>query len=181
MSKITQILSQIESGDPSAAEQLLPLVYDELRKLAAHHMRSERPGHTLQATALIHELYMRLFAAEPVQWESRTHFFAVAARQLRRILVNDARVRQAATRGGKQVRLCLTDVNGLAVRTNDLLEVDQALRRLEHLDSRAAQVVELRYFGGLTDDEAAEAIGISVATLKRDWNFARAWLTQQLK
>ena len=143
-SQITSLLLRWRAGDHSAAEQLMDVTYAELRKLAAHHMRSERPGHTLQATALIHELYMRLFAAEPVQWESRTHFFAVAALQLRRILVNYARDRQAAKRGGKQVRLCLTDVNGLAVRTNDLLEVDQALRRLQHLDSRAAHVVELR-------------------------------------
>ena len=177
---LTSLLLRWRAGDLAAGDQLMDVTYAELRKLAARHMRSERRGHTLQATALIHELYIRLFAADPVHWESRTHFFAVAARQLRRIVVNYARDRQAAKRGGRQVRLSLSDVS-LAVRTNDVLEVDEALRRLEQLDSRAAQVVELRYFGGLTETEAAEAIGISVATLKRDWDFARAWLVQQLK
>lgn len=177
---LTSLLLRWRAGDVAAGDQLMDVTYAELRKLAARYMRSERRGHTLQATALIHELYIRLFAAGPVQWENRTHFFAVAARQLRRIVVNYARDRQAAKRGGKQARLSLSDVS-LAVRTTDVLEVDEALRRLEQLDSRAAEVVELRYFGGLTETEAAEAIGISVATLRRDWDFARAWLVQQLK
>lgn len=156
-------------------------VYDELRRLAAHYMRQERPDHTLQATALVHELYLRLFQSEPVEWQNRAHFFAVAAQALRRILVNHARDRQAQKRGGKQVRLSLTDVNGLAEPAeHDLLEIEEALARLEQLDPRAARVVELRFFAGLTEAEAAEALGVSVATLKRDWAFGRAWLLRHL-
>jgi RNA polymerase sigma factor (TIGR02999 family) len=131
---------------------------------------------------LVHELYFRLFAAEPVQWQNRAHFFAVAAQQLRRILVNYARDRQAQKRGGKRVKLALTDVNGMAEpREQDLLDLDRALDRLHDLDQRAARVVELRFFGGLTEMEAAEVLSISVATLKRDWDFARAWLIRQLR
>jgi RNA polymerase sigma factor (TIGR02999 family) len=179
---ITRLLLKWREGDKRAGDQLLAVVYDELRRLAGAYMRREQPGHILQATALVHELYLRLFAADPVDWQSRAHFYAVAAQQLRRILVNHARDRQAAKRGGKRVKLALTDVNGLAEpQEKDLLELEEALLRLEQLDPRAMQVVELRFYGGLTEREAAEAMGISVATVKRDWEFARAWLLRTLR
>lgn len=180
--QVTTLLLQWREGDADAGNRLLKTVYSELRRLAAHYMRQERADHTLQATALVHEMYLRLVASGPVNWQNRAHFFAVAAQQLRRILVNHARDRQAGKRGGKQVKLALTDVNGLAEpRNEDLLLIDEALRELEKLDPRSAQVVELRFFGGLTEAEAAEALGVSLATVKRDWEFARAWLIQRLK
>jgi RNA polymerase sigma factor (TIGR02999 family) len=179
---VTELLTRWRSGDNQARDELVNVAYAELRYLAARYMRRERAGHTLQATALVNELYIRLFGSKPIQWQDRAHFFAVAARQLRRILVNHARDRKAAKRGGKQVRLALSDVNGLAADNEEsVMELDEAMHRLEELDSRAAQVVELRFFGGLTEVEAAEVLGVSVATLKRDWDFARAWLTKQLK
>jgi RNA polymerase sigma factor (TIGR02999 family) len=179
--QITSLLLRWRGGDKQAGDRLLDVTYKELRRLAAAYMRNERSGHTLQPTVLVHELYMRLFSAGSVQWENRAHFFALAARQLRRILVNHARDRQAAKRGGRQVRLSFSDLTGVnASGSEDTLAIDEALCRLERMDSRAAQVVELRFFGGLTEAEAAEALGISVATVKRDWNFARAWLIQQL-
>jgi RNA polymerase sigma factor (TIGR02999 family) len=179
--KVTALLAGWRAGDQHAAEKLAGTVYDEMRRLAARYMRNERPDHTLQATALVHEMYLKLFAGEPVEWQNRAHFFAVAAQQLRRILVNHARDRQAGKRGGKRVRLSLTDVNGVAQPCDqDVLNLDEALSRLEKLDERAARVVELRFFGGLTEVEAAEALQISVATLKRDWAFARAWLLREL-
>jgi RNA polymerase sigma-70 factor (ECF subfamily) len=178
---LTTLLENWRAGDQQAAERLMATVYDELRRLAAYYMRQERPDHTLQATALVHELYLKLFQSEPIEWQNRAHFFAVAAQALRRILVNHARDRQAQKRGGKQVRLSLTDVNGLATPAeHDLLEIEEALVKLEQLDPRAARVVELRFFAGLTEVEAAEALGISQATLKRDWSFGRAWLLRHL-
>jgi RNA polymerase sigma factor (TIGR02999 family) len=178
----TTLLQDWRRGDSKAAEQVLAAVYQELRRLAAHYLRQERPDHTLQPTALVHEMYLRLCASQPVDWQSRAHFFAVAAQQLRRILINHARDRQSVKRGGKQMKLALNDVNGLAGdHEGDLLEVHEALDRLAKLDARAAQVVELRFFGGLTELEAAEVLGISTATVKRDWDFARAWLLGQLR
>ena len=156
-------------------------LYDELRRLAAYYMQRERSNHTLQPTALVHEMYLRLFQGEGVQSQSRTHFFAIAAQVLRRVLVNYARDRQAEKRGGKQIRLSLTEVNGLAAPSeHDVLAIDEALRRLEQVDERAARVVELRFFAGLTEAEAAETLGVSTATLKRDWSFGRAWLLRHL-
>jgi RNA polymerase sigma-70 factor, ECF subfamily len=178
---ITGWLMEWRQGSRDAGDRLFAASYQALRRLAAWHLRNERPGHTLQPTALVHELYLRLFQGEPVEWQNRAHFLAVAAQQLRRLLIDHARARLAEKREGHQVRLSLTDVGGLAEqREEDLIEVDEALQRLEELDSRSARVVELRFFGGLTEQEAAEAIGISVATLKRDWDFARAWLVSQL-
>lgn len=180
--QVSALLVNWRDGDQEAGNRLFSTVYSELRKLAAHYLRQERPDHTLQPTALVHEMYLRLFASGPVNWQNRAHFFAVAAQQLRRILVNHARDRQAAKRGGKQVKLTLTEVNGIAQPCNeDLLLVDEALRHLEELDPRSAQVVELRFFGGLTEAEAAEALGTSLATVKRDWEFARAWLITHLR
>lgn len=178
----TRWLAEWRNGSQEAADRLFAAAYQELRRLAAWHFQKERPGHTLQPTALVNELYIKLFAGEPVEWQNRAHFFAVAAQQLRRLLIDHARTRLAEKRGGGEVRLSLTEVNGLAApRQEDLSELDHALRRLEELDQRSARVVELRFFGGLTEKEAAEVLGISVATLKRDWDFARAWLISQLK
>ena len=179
---VTTLLTNWRQGDQQAAEKVVTVVYDELRRLAAHYMRGERPDHTLEATALVNEMYIRLVASDPVPWQSRAHFFAVAAQQLRRILVNHARDRQAEKRGGKRVKLSLSYVNGVAQPCQqDLLELNEALERLEQLDRRAARVIELRFFGGMTEEEASEALGISVATLKRDWAFGRAWLLRHLQ
>jgi RNA polymerase sigma factor (TIGR02999 family) len=183
MTDVTQILSQIEQGDPSAAEQLLPLVYEELRKLAAAKMASEREDHTLQATALVHEAYLRLVDVEKAQhWNSRGHFFAAAAEAMRRILVEGARRRESSKRGGglKRVDLDVTIApqDGLAP---DLLALDDALRQLEREAPEKAELVKLRFFCGLSIDEASVAMGISSATAKRYWTYARAWLYGQMK
>lgn len=179
---ITTLLSDWRNGNPSAGEELLGVVYRELRHLAARYLSQERSDHTLQPTALVHELYLRVFTSgEPIAWQNRAHFFAVAAQTLRRILIDHARMRQSAKRGGHQVKLSLTEVNGLAEpRTDNLLEIDEALQRLAELEPRAAQVVELRFFGGLQVEEVAEVLGVSIVTVKRDWKVARAWLTAQL-
>ena len=178
---VTELLVSWRAGDQAAADQLIVKVYDELRLLAARYLREERPGHTLDATALVHEMYLKLFAAEPVQWQSRAHFFAVAARQLRRILVSHARDRQAEKRGGKRLRITVSYLDAVAEPSGqDLMDLDEALNRLQQADERAAQVIELRFFAGLTETEIAEALQISVATLKRDWAFGRAWLLRQL-
>jgi RNA polymerase sigma factor (TIGR02999 family) len=182
MSDVTQILNAIEQGDPKAAEQLLPLVYEELRKLAAQKLAQEAPGQTLQATALVHEAYLRLVGGdEAKQWDSRGHFFAAAAEAMRRILVDNARRRQAQRRGGQAQRLELEGLEA-AVPDNDdeLLAVDEALARLQEVDPSKAELVKLRYFGGLTITEAAQALGISVTTANRYWAYARAWLHEEL-
>lgn len=177
----TRWLVEWRNGSQDAAERLFAAAYQELRRLAAWQFQNERTGHTLQPTALVNELYIKLFEGEPIEWQNRAHFFAVAAQQLRRLLIDHARARLADKRGGGDVRLSLTEVNGLAApRQEDLIELDEALRRLEALDQRSSQVIELRFFGGLSEKEAAEVLGISVATLKRDWDFARAWLLSQL-
>ena len=179
---LTRLLVEWRNGNQQAADQLFAAAYQELRRLAAWHFERERPDHTLQPTALVNELYLKLFAGEPVEWQNRAHFFAVAAQQMRRILIDHARARQAEKRGGGDVRLSLTDAGDLvAPRDEQLVELDAALRQLEELDARSARVVELRFFAGLTEKEAAEVLGISVATLKRDGDFARAWLVNQLR
>ena len=182
MSDVTRILSAIEEGDPTAAEKLLPLVYGELRKLAAERMAQEKPGQTLQATALVHEAYVRLVDTAKVEhWNSRGHFFAAAAEAMRRILIGNARRRHALKRGGdaKQVDL---DAIELADRPSDdkLLALDDALVRLTEKDPVKAELVKLRYFAGLTNQEAATTLGISTATAERYWAYARAWLQQQI-
>jgi RNA polymerase sigma-70 factor, ECF subfamily len=178
---ITGLLQDWRVGKPGAANQLMEVVYGELRQIAARQMRRERGEHTLQPTALVHETYLRLLGSEPIDWQNRGHFFAVASQQLRRVLVDHARGVQSEKRGGRQIRFSLDDGDGPVVYRNDrLLEIDQALTRLESLDERAAKVVELRYFGGLDEKEAAKTLAISVATLKRDWAFARTWLATQL-
>jgi RNA polymerase sigma factor (TIGR02999 family) len=182
MSEVTRILSAIEQGDPSAAEQLLPLVYDELRKLAAQKLAQERPGQTLQATALVHEAYLRLVDVEKAQhWSSRGHFFAACAEAMRRILINRARDRGTLKRGGNWRRIdfeAITDP--LATADADLLDLNEALEQLGQDFPEAAQVVQLRFFTGLSLDEAASALGISARTADRQWAFARAWLLRFL-
>ena len=182
MSDVTRILSAIEQGDPSAAEQLLPLVYDELRKLAAHRLAQEKPGQTLQATALVHEAYLRLVGSEQVQnWNSRGHFFAAAAEAMRRILIENARRKTADKRGGQRKRVSLDHADAVAVAPPDeLLALDEALERLERHDPVAGKLVKLRYYAGLSLEHAAEALGISSATAYRHWTFGRAWLHGQL-
>ena len=182
MTDVTQILSQIESGDPSAAEQLLPLVYDELRKLAAAKLAYEKPGQTLDATALVHEAYLRLIGpVEPQRWDCRGHFFAAAAEAMRRILVENARRKARGRHGGQMNRVEMDDFP-LTVRVpdEDLLAVHDALDGLAQTDAQAADLVKLHYFLGLSMDEAAELLGISPRTAYRTWSFARAWLYQQL-
>ena len=179
--ELSTLLVGWRKGDPSAASRLIEITYQKLRRMAANYIHHERAGHTLQPTELVHELYLRLFAGEPLACENRAHFYALAARQLRRILVNYARDRRAAKRGGGAVRVDLSDAKGMMeARSVDLLAVDEALTHLARLQPRAAQVVELRFFAGLAEKEAAEVIGISVATLKRDWDFARVWLLSEM-
>ena len=178
---ITALLVQWRSGDKEAANRLMELVYGELHRIAAREMRREHGEHTLQTTAIVHEAYLRLCRSEPVDWKDRAHFYAVAARQLRRVLVDHARRLHSEKRGDGLLKLSLWESDGAAVGLDErLLAVDEALARLESLDPRAAKVVELRFFGGLTEAEAAEALQISVATIKRDWDFAKTWLTGQL-
>lgn len=178
---ITRLLEEWRSGNKDAASQLMELVYRELHRMASREMRRERGEHTLQTTALVHEVYLRLCGAEPIQWKDRTHFFAVAAQQLRRVLVDYARRVRSDKRGGGNIIATLFDSDGAVWHFDErLLAVDEALLRLETLEPRAAKVIELRFFGGLTETEAAEALEISLATLKRDWDFARSWLATQL-
>lgn len=178
---VTTLLENWREGDTGAANKLIEAVYVDLRELARFYMRNERDHHTLQPTALVHELFLRLQKSERVTWQNRAHFFAVAAQQLRRILVNHARDRQAGKRGGQRIKVTLSHWNGaVPSRDQDILELNDALERLERFDARAARVIELRFFVGVTEPEAAEALGISVATLKRDWAFGRAWLLRHL-
>jgi RNA polymerase sigma factor (TIGR02999 family) len=182
MSEVTRILSAIEQGDPHAAEELLPLVYDELRALAAQKMAKEAPGQTLQATALVHEAYVRLVDVEMAQhWNSRGHFFAAAAEAMRRILVENARRKNALRRGGNRERLSLDLAEpATSQRSDDLLALDEALEKLAAKDRGKAEVVKLRYFAGLSMEQTAETLGISLATANRWWNYARAWLHQEI-
>ena len=183
MSEVTRILSAIEQGDPRAAEQLLPLVYDELRKLAAQKLAHERPGQTLQATALVHEAYLRLVEGDKAQhWNSRGHFFAATAEAMRRILVEQARRKLSLRRGGNLQRQPIEDQDIEAPEPSvDLLAVHEALERFQEVDAVAAQIVKLRYFVGLTIPQAAEALGVSASTADRSWAYARAWLHTALK
>jgi RNA polymerase sigma factor (TIGR02999 family) len=182
MNDVTRILSAIEQGDAHAAQQLLPLVYDELRRLAAVKMAQEAPGQTLQATALVHDAYVRLVDVDKVQkWNSRGHFFAAAAEAMRRILIEKARGKGRLKHGGDRRRIDLEEVVGPgATPANELLALDEALGRLEHADPEAAQLVKLRYFAGLTMPEAAEALGISLRSAERNWTYARTWLHREL-
>jgi RNA polymerase sigma-70 factor (ECF subfamily) len=180
-SEMTELLHRLARGDREAEQELIPQVYCELRKIAARHLQRERPGHTLQATALVHEAYMRLTDQREIEWQDRTHFFAVAAQVMRRILVDHARQRKAGKRGGGAVQVPFTEELSLADDQCDLIEgIDAALERLERLSPRQARVVELRFFSGLTEEEIAEVLGVSSRTVKRDWTIARAWLYGEL-
>jgi RNA polymerase sigma factor (TIGR02999 family) len=178
MTDVTAILSAVRAGDPTAAAELLPLVYDELRDLAAARLTAERPGQTLQPTALVHEAYLRLVgASQPQDWNGRGHFFAAAAEAMRRILVEAARRKGRARHGGDRRRVALDpDAAPVAAPDDDLLALDDALARLAVIDPPAARLVELRYFAGLTMPEAADALGVPLRTAERNWTYARAWL-----
>jgi RNA polymerase sigma factor (TIGR02999 family) len=182
MADVTQILTAIEAGDPNAAGELLPLVYDELRKLAAARLAAEKPGQTLQATALVHEAYLRLVTGNrPQEWNGRRHFFAAAAEAMRRILVESARHKQSKKAGGGARRLDLHDVEPFVEGLDfDLLALDAALERLERKDPRKAQLVKLRFFAGLTVEQAAQALGVAPSTADEDWAYARAWLRLEI-
>jgi len=180
---LTVILARYSEGSPEAKEQLLPAVYDELRKLAAGYMRREYPGHTLQATALVHEAYFRLIDQESVKWQNRAHFFGIAAQLMRRILIDHARAKCAEKRGGKDVKVQFDEALHWIESEDEasqLLAVNEALEKLAKIDPRQAQVVELRYFGGLSIEETAECLKSSPATVKRDWTMARAFLFREL-
>jgi len=182
MSNITRILAAIEQGDARAADQLLPLVYEELRRLAAQKMAREKPGQTIQATALVHEAYLRLVGSQDPNWSSRTNFFIAAAEAMRRILIENARRKQRLKRGGNQEKVELDDVD-LAVEepAEDLVALDEALEKLSSEDPAKANLVKLRYFAGLTTKQAANMLGISQATAERYWSYARVWLFHELK
>ena len=183
VSEVTRILSAIEEGDPQAAEQLFPLVYDELRRLAAAQMAREKPGQTLQATALVHEAYIRLVDVVKAQhWNSRRHFFAAATEAMRRILVERARTRKCSKRGGRRERLSLDDLTVASPqRPDELLALDEALPRLAAVEPQAAELVHFRYFGGQTMSEAANLLGLSLRSTHRLWAYAKAWLLEELE
>ena len=183
MSEVTQLLAAIEQGDESAAEKLLPIVYEELRRLAARHMASQDPGHTLQATALVHEAYLRIAGTKETSWKDRTHFFRAAAEAMRQILVDSARRKASQKRGGANLdRVDLHDLN-LATEANDdtLLMVHEALERLSKTSPTKAELVKLRFFIGLNNEECARVLDVSEATVKRYWEFSRAWLLREIK
>ena len=179
---ITQMLIDWSNGDRAALDRLIPVVYAELRRQAARHLRRERQGHTLQTTDLIHETYLRLVDQREVRWQSRAHFFAVAAQLMRRILVDHARRRRRAKRGGPAARLPLEEALVIAAEKSDvdLLALDEALERLAAVNARQSRIVELRYFSGLSIEETAEALGVSPTTVKDDWSVAKAWLYREL-
>jgi RNA polymerase sigma factor (TIGR02999 family) len=180
--KITQMLREWSDGKPDALDDLMPLVYDELHRQAARYLRKERPGHTLQTTALINEAYLKLAGGRDVDWQDRNHFFAVAAVAMRRILVDHARTKYREKRGGDNTRLSLDSAGQIAVDDKgiDLISLDEALEKLAERDKQQVRVVELRYFSGLSLEETAEALGISRSTVAREWEMARAWLHREL-
>jgi len=180
--EITELLRNWRGGDKAAMDKLLPIVYDELRRLAASFFRRERLNHTLQATALVHEAYMRLVDQSRVGWENRAHFFGSAARLMRQILVDHARSHNAAKRGGGEIKVSLAEDMALAgPRELDLIALDVALDELAALDEQQSRIVEMRFFGGLSIEETAEVLGVAPATVKRDWNTAKAWLYRRMQ
>jgi RNA polymerase sigma factor (TIGR02999 family) len=183
MTDVTHVLSAIEKGDPQAAGELLPLVYAELRRLAKQRLAHEKPGQTLEATALVHEAYLRLVDGEAIErWESRGHFFGAAAEAMRRILVENARRKRAEKHGGRLARQELDDIDiATPPRSEDLLALDEALAKLEANDPVKARLVKLRYFAGLSEEDAARALGISRATVQRHWRYAKAWLLDEVR
>ena len=177
---VTTLLVAWRDGDEAALEQLIPLVHEELRRLAARYMRGERSGHTLQPTALVNEAFLRLVEVKHVQWQSRAHFLAISARMMRRILVDVARSKRYQKRGGGAQRVSLSGIDLSDEPTHDLVAIHDALDALAAIDARKGQVVELRFFGGLTVEESAEVLNVSPDTLMRDWKFAQAWLLREL-
>lgn len=178
---VTQLLMQSSQGDRAAMDQLMPMVYDELRRLARAYLRRERPDHTLQGTALVHEVYLRLIDQRSVKWQNRAHFFAMAAQMIRRILVDHARGQKAAKRGSGAVKITLDDALGLPGQHDlDLIALDDSLTSLAAIDPDQSRVVELRFFGGLSIEETAEVMQISPATVNREWSSARAWLFREM-
>ena len=181
-SEVTQLLLAWSEGDKSALDRLIPLVYQELRQIAHRYMRRERPNHTLQSFALVNEAYLRLIDLEAVRWQNRAHFFALAASVMRRVLIDYARTRGYVKHGGEALRVSLNEKNILATeQTADLLALDEALNKLATLDPRQSKVVEMRFFGGLSVEETAEAMSLSPATVKREWSTAKAWLFKRIK
>ncbi len=179
---VSQMFAKASAGDQSALSSLVPLVYEELRRLAARYLRRERQAPTLQATMLVHEAYLRLLGDEKLQWKDRAHFLGIAARSMRQILIERARARNAQKRGGDQHPITLNDeLIGQRERSIDVLALEAALEQLDRLDPEQARLVELRFFGGLTVEEVAEVMGISPATVKRRWTFARAWLRREME
>jgi RNA polymerase sigma factor (TIGR02999 family) len=179
--RVTDLLTRWSHGDDAALEELTPLIYEELRRLAHHYMKGERPDHTLQTTALVNEVYLRLADQTNPDWQSRAHFYAVAARAMRQILVSYARSNRAQKRGGGGARIELDEAAIMSPeQSNEIVDVHEALQRLSRLDERKARVVELKYFGGLNHDEIAEVMKISTITVRRDWVFAKAWLHNEL-
>jgi RNA polymerase sigma factor (TIGR02999 family) len=179
--EITQLLIAWNQGDQRARDELMPLIYNELRRLARSHLRRERINHTLQPTALVHEAFLRLIDQSQVNWQNRAHFFGAAARLMRQILINHAEARRAAKRGGEAERISLNDVDQFTVEQGlDLAALNGAMEKLEQIDPPQSRIVELRYFSGLTIEEIAEVMGISPATVKREWSTARAWLRREL-
>jgi RNA polymerase sigma-70 factor, ECF subfamily len=181
-SNVTVLLNRMRGGDRQAGDEVAGLVYEELHRIASREMRHERQGHTLQTTALVHEAYMRLAGAESLEIQNRGHFFAVASQQMRRILVDHARSGAAQRRGGGAIKMDLDKLQVAAAEQSiDVLLLDESLKELERLEPRAAKVVELRYFGGYTDKEVVEALGVSLATVRREWEFARSWLFDRMQ
>lgn len=180
--EVTELLAQLGSRGPAAIDRLMSILYDELRRIARRQMRGERSDHTLETTALVHEAYVKLVGLDRVSWQNRAHFLAVASRAMRRVLVDHAVTRRAQKRGGVRHKVSLDGVDpGQAQPVETLVAIDTALHRLEQIDARLSQVVECRYFGGMSVEEAAEALQVSPATIKRDWSVARAWLNRELQ
>jgi RNA polymerase sigma factor (TIGR02999 family) len=180
--QITQLLIAWRNGEPRALDDLMPLVLRELKKIARNFMRGQRVGHTLQTTGLVNEAFVRLVDSSRVNWQDRSHFFAISAQLMRRVLVDIARRKNSAKRGGERVQVSLADdVKAAPQPETDVVALDEALERLAQLNPRHSRIVELKYFGGLTEEEIAETLDISVRTVRRDWNLARAWLFRELK
>jgi RNA polymerase sigma-70 factor, ECF subfamily len=179
--KVSGLLGDLQQGDPAAASRLLPLVYRELRRLAAHYMRGEKPGQTIQATELVHEAYLRLVGQERIEWQGRTHFLAIAATSMRRILVDRARRKMAEKHGGGGEKIELQEALVFSPeKSKDMIALDDALKRLEQVSPRPGRVVELRFFGGLEMEDIAKLEGVSLRTVKQDWSLARAWLHHEI-
>ena len=180
--EITQLLLAWGKGDQTALDELIPLVYAELRKLAKNYMRRQRPGHTLQTTALVNEAYLRLIDSSRVNWQNRTHFFAISAQLMRRVLVDFARAKNSLKRGGERIQVTLDErIEAASEDVTDLVALDEALQKLAEMNERQAKIVELRYFGGLSEEEIGETLQISTRTVRRDWNIAKAWLFRAIK